>query len=44
MCQYPISDNSHFYIVEILSKNYSVKCQYPISDNSHFYGIPLKAA
>ena len=38
MCQYPISDNSHFYI---LSKNYSVnttyQCQYPISDNSHFY-------
>ena len=45
MCQYPKSDNIHFYYeVKVNSGDTSKVCQYPKSDNIHFYGIPLKPA
>ena len=37
-CQYPKSDNIHFYAeAEQYAKSYLKGCQYPKSDNIHFY-------
>mgnify|MGYP005782905643 CR=1 FL=1 len=43
-CQYPKSDNIHFYIQLRKVVLHRVMCQYPKSDNIHFYGTLLKPA
>ena len=44
-CQYPKSDNFHFYVTSQLWVQVSLrKCQYPKSDNFHFYGTLSKPA
>ena len=37
LCQYPKSDNIHFYDKRSLEMLKIIWCQYPKSDNIHFY-------